>query len=364
MRQLLLLLAISVLFGAGYFALKLHKESKQKEESQMKRIFPQGNLDAIRTIEIYRQSETPHRVVLRKEGNRWWIVEPIRYRAVDSTLDSLVSQVRDKTYERSFTPSKPLEVYGLNPPRYIVTFYTETTPYTLAVGNVLSGPSAGRVYIGRGTTHPSEILITFTGFQYHLSKNLDDYRSRDVVWEFPNHVTYMRLVSEVATMELTKTTEGWFLKEKPLDTAKVEGILSRLRTLTVRDFYGDWPTATPPGGETKPKRMITISGDTQVTYWFFSPNTREGYVPLRVSERPILMSISEYAYRDLWKSPKELEVEKPPPSPSTEPALDVTAPVTAPSGSQNLPTSASLPATPPMSLLPRPATDPPSGAHP
>lgn len=313
MRQLLILFVLALLFGGGYLGLKHWKERKERKESEAKKLFPAASFQEVKTIEIYRENESPHRVVLRKEGNRWWIVDPIRYRAVDATPDSLISQVRDKTYERSFTPTKPLSVYGLDPPRYLVTFYTETTPYTLAVGTTLAGPSSGKVYLGRGTTRPTEILITFTGFQYHLSKNLDDYRSRDVVWEFPSNVTYMEFVSKEASYALTRTNEGWYLGSKSLDFSKVEAILSRLRTLTVRDFYGDWPTATPPSGERSPQRQITIKGDTLLTFWFFSPNTKEGYVPLRVSERAILMSISDYAYRDLWKSPKDLEKEEPKP---------------------------------------------------
>jgi len=340
-KELLVLLLLFLLSGGIYFLIQ-HLETKKEEKSLQERsLFPKDPFSEVKSLEIYRLEEKPPRIFLRKEGDHWWIVEPIRYRAVDSSIDSFVQQIRDKTYERTLSVTDFVP-FGLKPPKYTVTFATETSRFTLYVGNYT--PFGGKLYVTKDPVTSSVYLI-MGGFQYHLSKPLDEYRFRDLIWNFPNDVSYVRLVSEVAQYEITRTEGRWYLSRTELDTGKVDSLLSRIKNLTVRDFFSDSPTATPPN-DPKPKRFVTLRGDTEITLSFFTPNTKDAYVPVRTTEIPGLFSIPEYSYREIWKSPEEYK--KTPPAP-----LETTT-VTTPVTSSILPS----PSTPPISLLPSPPTVP------
>lgn len=304
MKRVLVAAVVAAALLGLYFGLRTLEQRDREAQQQAKQLV-QVDLDRAFRVELTRRDTEPERIVLAKEDGRWELVEPVRYRASQGAVDSLLQQMGSLTYERSFTAQGSLAQFDLEPPRFAATWHTGDGTETTQVGG--ETPVGDNVYARQGADG-ARVAVVSSSFQRHLKKGVDDWRTKDLIWEFPAEVAAVRFETQEAAWEVTSASGTWYGDGTSLATEKVEGLLSRVENMSVREFVSAKPEEDRNGyGLLPPRRTLTLTGadGRTVKLAFGRPFEDKNTVPVYYEPRGVIVSVSDFVYENLWKRPDE-----------------------------------------------------------
>ena len=175
-KNLIILAIIVAVIGAYIFIFERHQMTSDEALQDADKVLQGFDQDAVASLVIESASG---RVRLEKVADDWRLREPIDFAADSSTVESALSSLAGLDADRRL-PAGEVEPadYGLDSPVATVTLgLADGGETTLAIGTEMPLGSKRALRVGGS----DEILITSGWFVSDLEREIDDWRSRDVV---------------------------------------------------------------------------------------------------------------------------------------------------------------------------------------
>ena len=164
-----------------------------------------------------------------------------------------------------------------------------------------------------------EVWIVSGGFDYNLNKEVTDYRSRDLFWDFPQSVSQVSLLGDGNATQLEQRDGKWYSGAVSLDTEKVASHINRIKGLSVQKFEAD--TASPADMKGKygfdgKQQVVIVSDKGELTIKVGKKSDDNSFF-VQTSERPNVYRVGKYNIDPLFKPVKEFVPTPPQPATAT-----------------------------------------------
>lgn len=229
---------------------------REKAESAKGRLWRVEPKD-IETLTIKRKDDT---VKLRRTGDGWEMLEPVKTRADGGVANEVVTNLATARIDREIDakPAK-LDDYGLEPPAAQVTLDVkgQSAPLTLAVGG--KNPTGVWVYAREGSK--PAVVVVGESVARDTARPVADFRDKTLLAFDRKNVTAVDLDLEGSRMTLEAEDGGKWRIARPgpyrADSDLVSDMLERLGAARVKEFE------TSP----KPAAAYGLDKPSKVTLW-------------------------------------------------------------------------------------------------
>jgi len=233
-RNLIILALIVAAIAAYIFLYERNQLTTEELQERADKIFPDLALDELQTIEI---RNTHGKFRIERSGEDWRLLEPIEFPADSPSVSSLVNSLTNLEVERSLTTDEvDLGSYGLDAPEMSVKLVNKDGGrFALEVGEKTALGS------NRAVRRDTENTILFCAgwFTNDLDRELEAWRSKDVVEVFADGLASLQLVAGADRIHAVREGEGWRLLEPQDDIADrdhIRNLVSDLNGLRVEEF--------------------------------------------------------------------------------------------------------------------------------
>jgi len=237
--------------------------------------------DAVERITLARLDETDL-VFEKREGDRWFQVEPVEFRMQTWAIRGLATAAADLIVEESI-PVRELDEdlsaadLGLEPPRAVLTLEDdEGNTFTLRLGRIYVG---GKAYVRRAAEGP--VLVVPDALHVRvLRRDPEQWREKDVFDEAGQEMSRIRITrgtgaggpfgsgaaeaDESRVVAPGRMRTRWSMSEPwqaRVDQAAVSNLVSRLSGASLRGFVADEPEDLARYGLSDPADVIAIEID-------------------------------------------------------------------------------------------------------
>lgn len=252
------LAVLLALLGGFYYVYEVRWGPAREEAAARKgRVFGAETKD-VTGVEITRGSET---VSLRREGEQWQILEPVKARGSRAAVDELLATVMTARIDREIDPqpASPAD-FGLEKP-------AATLALTLADGKTLGlqlgakNPTGVWVY-ARERDKPAVFVLGESVLREAL-RPVVDFRDRTILAFDVKDVTGFEVVLPEETLAVEGGPTAWRITRPvtlPADRETVSEFLDKLAGQKVRDFVAEAPASRQPYGLERPARVTIHTG--------------------------------------------------------------------------------------------------------
>jgi hypothetical protein len=254
-RNLIILALVVAAVGAYIFLYERHQPTSDEARERANKVFPDLDGDSITSLEV-RNSHGEFSLV--KSGGEWRLTAPIDFPADSPTVSSLLSSLSNLEQERKLSPAEvePAD-YGLDAPSLFVAAATEDgARFALDVGD--ETPLGSNRAVRR--TDEDDIVLCSDYFVTDLDKQLDDWRSRDVVDVVADDLASLQVVSGSDRIHLVRSDDDWRLVEPLQDLADgnhVSNLISNLSALRIEEFLDEGADPAELGLD-EPEYRVTL----------------------------------------------------------------------------------------------------------
>jgi len=260
-RNLIILAAVAITLGVFIFFIERHQPTSDERLKRVDRVFQKLDGDAVVGVELV-TSHGPIR--LAKENDEWRLVEPMDYPADATVVRTLVDSITNLDAERILPLGEvDLDDYGLDAPALgVILVDSEGQRFSLAVGDAT--PLGSNRALRRGTDE--EVVMSSDVFVTHLDKDVDQWRSRDVVDLLEHDLASVEIETAEDRIRLVHVDGRWQLLEPLADLAdlhQIQSLVSELNTLRVSEFL---PVDLDPSGlglDPPEYRVVLARADTE-----------------------------------------------------------------------------------------------------
>jgi hypothetical protein len=260
-RNLIILAAVAIALGAFIFFIERHQPTSDERLERADRVFPKLDGKTIVAVELETSSGP---VRLAKAMDEWRLVEPMDYPADPTAIRSIVDSIANLDVER-ILPIGEVEFgdYGLDDPALgVVLVDSEGQRFSLAVGE--ETPLGSNRAVRRGTDE--EIILSSGFFVANLDKDVDQWRSRDVV-DLAEHDLASIEISTPDDRILAVQEDGRWQLHAPLtdlaDRNQMQSLVSELNTLRVSEFLSIDADSSELGLDPPAFRVVMVREDDQ-----------------------------------------------------------------------------------------------------
>jgi hypothetical protein len=258
-KNLIILVVLAAVLGGYILFVERHKPTTEEIEERADRVFPDIDREAIVSLEL----TTSHgRFRLAKTDGEWRLVEPMDWPADPTAVEALLASIANLDVERTLELGEvSLADHGLDPPGLgLVMIDAGDRRFELAVGN--ETPLGSKRAVRR--SGDDAVLLTSDLFVDDLDRELDQWRSRDVVDVFETGVASIEIDAEGDRIHLVRTDERWQLLE-PLadlgDRDQVRSLISELNSLRVSEFLAPDSDLVELGLDAPSYRVLIVRSD-------------------------------------------------------------------------------------------------------
>jgi hypothetical protein len=325
LKTTIILLVVAII-GISYIFLYEKKQLPREEWDRLqKKVIPDFKSSIVKKIELNNENG---KIVLEKAENDFWhIVEPLKLRADNSEVNSILSDFEFMSKIGSFKEEedKPFDLkdYGLDTPKTSITMYTDipakrdkiqiTGPkdkYTVLVGQKLA--AGNNVYIKLDT---SDEVIVVPGTLYDkANKSIIDLRSKWVFAFDKEAVESLQIKTGEHNIVCNKKGKFWRLVEPVNDLAdmeKIKDLLGKLKSLQVEktDFITEESTDLVKYGLNTPLFTVSLS-EKGVTQSVMFGHSLDNKVYVKRGDEPTIFFLKDTILMDLSKKPNDLRDKK------------------------------------------------------
>ncbi len=320
-KNLLILAAIVLAFGAYIFLFERHQPSTEEAAKQADKVLPGLDADTVTSIVV--DGDKGGRVKLEKSNDEWRLVEPFEYPADSSEVSSALSALTGLKADRRLPAADAdLAEYGLDEPALTVDLGTsggETV--AISVGDEMPlGSKRALEVAGRG-----EIVVASGWFVNDLDREVNDWRSREVADVSANQVASIDIQAGPDHIQVVRIGDEWQL-ERPLqdlaDAAHLQGLISDLDSLRIEEFLDGATDPAALGLDAPAYQIVVVRSDGGTPLRLDLGATREGdsgaevacrrgdseyfwaldRVTTRLSKAPVLWRSKKVAPFDTWEA--------------------------------------------------------------
>lgn len=325
LKTTIILLIVAVI-GISYIFLYEKKQLPQEEwERLQKKVIPDFKSSMIKKIELNNESG---KILLEKaEDDYWHIVEPLKLRADNSEINSILSEFEFMNKVGSFMEEgdKPFDLkdYGLDTPKISIIMYTDipakrdkiqvTGPkdkYTVFVGQKLA--AGDNVYLKLDNS--DEVVVVPGSIGDKVSRNVLDLRSKWVFSFDKEAVDTLQIKTSESNIVCNKKGSFWRVVEPVSDLAdleKVKDIIGKLKNLQIEptDFITEDSTDLAKYGLDNPRYMVTIN-EKGVTQSVSFGHSLDNKVYVKRMDEPTIFFLKDTILADLSRKPNDMRDKK------------------------------------------------------
>jgi len=233
-RNLIILTLAVVFLGAFIFFVERHQPTTEERIERANRVFPDLDEDSVVEVEID-GAKGPIR--LARSDQAWRLLAPVDTPAEASTVNALIAAIAALDVERTLSLDElDLSEYGLDDPAFgVVLVGKDGTRFSLAVGDAT--PLGSNRAVRRDLD--DEIVMTSGAFVAGLDREVDDWRSRDVVNLLEQDLASVEIVTAEDHIRAERANGRWQLEEPLVDLAdrdQMQSLVSELNALRVSEF--------------------------------------------------------------------------------------------------------------------------------
>jgi hypothetical protein len=255
------LAVILIALGAFYYVYEVRLgPEREKTEGRKGRVFTAEPAD-VTEVELKRTDSV---VKLRREGDGWQILEPVKARgdrgAIDETVTSVVTARMDREIEAAPTS---LGDFGLDKPAAEVTLRLKDGKQ---LGLVLGAKSPTGVWVYAREAGKPPVFVVGDSVLRDTTRPVADFRDKAVIAFDQKDVTGLEIVTRDEAIAAEVADGRWKLSRPrplPADGDTVRDFLEKLRAARVREFIADAPPSLTPFGLDRPVKVSIHTGRDQ-----------------------------------------------------------------------------------------------------
>ncbi|HET7341532.1 MAG TPA: DUF4340 domain-containing protein, partial [Methylomirabilota bacterium] len=247
-----------VVLGGFYYVYEIRLGPGREEAAARKgRVFVADSKD-VTELTVKRGGET---VRLKREGDDWQLLEPVRARgsrsAVDETLATILTAKIDREIDP--TPKSPAD-YGLDRPAADVTL---TLKDGKTLGLLLGAKNPTGVWVYARERDKPAVFVLGESVLRDATRPVPDFRDRTVVAFDAKDVNGIEVALPEETLAVERRDGGWRLtrpRALPADADTITEFLDKLAAQRVKEFVAESPPSLAPYGLDRPTRLVLQTG--------------------------------------------------------------------------------------------------------
>lgn len=289
-RRLLPYLALFLVLLGLYFGLTWHQARQEAEKAEAKKVFhvKEGEINE---LALLRGTEE---VRLAKKDGEWRLTQPLKMRADQAVVSSMLFTLASLNKERDFKSEADLKTFGLAKPGLVLEFSAPGKKGRLVVGGETPGKRGFYAYKGQD---PRRLLVISTGNKSSLDRNLASLRDKTIFTYAPDKAKSLTVKTGSATVRLEKTGAGswrWLGREEfPVRGDRVEELLRFLHAARVKDFVADAPKSLTPYGLAPPKGEVAVLQDKEPERLMLGKKAKGGDYARKPPHGPVVVTDKE-----------------------------------------------------------------------
>ena len=252
------LAAILIALGAFYYVYEVRLgPEREKTEGRKGRVFTAEPADVME-VEIKRPDSV---VKLKREGDGWQILEPVKARGdrgpIDETVTSVVTARMDREIESAPTA---LGDFGLDKPAAEVTLRLKDGKQ---LGLVLGAKSPTGVWVYAREAGKPAVFVVGDSVLRDTTRPLADFRDKAVLAFDQKDVTALEIITRDDTIAVEQADGRWKLtrpRALPADGDTLRDFLEKLRAARVKEFVAEAPRSLEPFGLDRPVKVSIHTG--------------------------------------------------------------------------------------------------------
>ncbi len=252
------LAAILIALGAFYYVYELRLgPEREKTEGRKGRVFTAEPAD-VTEVEIKRPDSV---VKLKREGDGWQILEPVKARGdrgpIDETVTSVITARMDREIESAPTA---LGDFGLDKPAAEVTLRLKDGKQ---LGLVLGAKNPTGVWVYAREAGKPAVFVVGDSVLRDTTRPLADFRDKAVLAFDQKDVTALEIITRDDTIAVEQTDGRWKLtrpRALPADGDTLRDFLEKLRAARVKEFVAEAPRSLEPFGLDRPVQVSIHTG--------------------------------------------------------------------------------------------------------
>lgn len=286
------LAVVLVALGAFYYFYEVRGGPERAKASAQKGRLWTVEASDVAEAELKRGAET---IRLRREGDGWQIVEPVKARGdrgrIDETLVTLTTARVDR--EIASAPAQVAE-FGLDKPVAEVTLrLKDGRQLALALG--AKSPTGAWVY-AREAQKPAVVALSESVLS-DATRPLADFRDRTLLAFDPKAVSAFEVATREETLAVARADGKWRLTKPAAlaaDGETVDDFLDKLRQQKVKAFVAESPKSLALYGLDRPVRVAIHTGRdkdraTQELLFGAVDKAKQGVYAMRPGEASVLL---------------------------------------------------------------------------
>ena len=258
-------------------------------------------------------------IAVESEGEQGWkMVAPLEAKADNTKVNDLISTINGARV-KEFLEEAPQDLakYGLNPPRWRLTFLIgdDRAEKTLLLGDEDTAKSG--LNAKRGSM--DNVFLVETKLLEKLPKEVGDWRDRALMAVKRDNMERVEIRTGESRLEVACVEncgkipdDRWQLKqplEAKADAVKVRTLLRNIEEVKAKAFISEAATELTPYGLDHPAAQIDIwlkEKSAPVTILLGQEDADKGGSYLKLAEQPAVYLIETKDAADLLKTPSEL----------------------------------------------------------
>ena len=253
-----ILALVLALLGVGYYVYEVRLGPGREEAAARKgRVFTAETKD-VTEIQLKRGGET---VRLKRDGENWELLEPLRARGSRPTADEILANVLTAKIDREIDPNpKTAADFGLDKPAADLTL---TLKDGKTVGVELGAKNPTGVWVYAREHGKPAVFVLGESVLRDATRPVADFRDRTVLAFDAKDVTGFEVTTPDQTLAVERADKGWRMtRPAPLaaDGEVIGEFLDKLAAQKVKEFVADGPVATASYGLDRPTTLTIFTG--------------------------------------------------------------------------------------------------------
>lgn len=272
-RNLIILALVVMVIGAYIMLVERHRPTSDEVEAQAEKLLRGFDRDDVIGIVIDRVAG---RVRLEKVGEDWHLREPLDFPADDSVVSSTLGTLADLEAERRL-PAAEVDVteFGLDQPSATVILSSaDGSDITFSIGDELPLGSKRALRLAGA----DEIVIAAGYFMTSIGREVDDWRSREVVNIAADEVASIDIEAGGDSIRAARLGDDWRLLQPLEDVADrdhLRGLISDLDSMRIEEFIDGVVDPAELGFEAPAYEVLVIRSDGDEPFRLALGITRE-----------------------------------------------------------------------------------------
>jgi len=236
-KNLAILAAVVIVVLAYIMLVERHRPTSEEASSEAEKVLRGFEQDQVEAIIINRESG---RVRLEKIGEEWRLREPLDFPADSSVVSSTLGSLANLTADRRLAAEEvDAADYGLDEPVAEISLrMADATERVVEVSDELPLGSKRALRLDGG----DEVIIASGWFVSDLEREIDDWRSRDVVEVLEAEVASIDIESGPDSIRAVRIEDRWQLLRPLTDMADGDhlgSLISELSSMRIAEFLND-----------------------------------------------------------------------------------------------------------------------------